>query len=281
MTGCQGTWLMYDTAQRDRVYFTVDGSLNVVSFALRAENAVDYSAPVTLMGTPKDRDRTCRIAIVESAPSQIRTGGETISVQTAVQGVDYTIGELVIPAGSVTGALPIRVLRDPGQTGIYKKIHVRILEDDNFLPMDPDSTSSKAIITPEMILYVTDGDPSCPEWWNTEAGGVDYQWGAYYGNFTPGKFRKLLEYYHAIADRNAPLFDELVAKYGYNLDNPGIRRNFMSFGLEQAVWATYVLIPLHDYYVAYYAAHPEEAETFGETGDLTSRTWGNPLRLLR
>ena len=50
---------------------------------------------------------------------------------------------------------------------------------------------------------------------------------------------------------------------------------------DQSVWATYVLIPLHDYYVEYYKTHPEEAETFAEIGDLTSGTWGNPLRLLR
>ena len=280
LTGCKGTWLMYDTTQRDRLYFTVDGGFNVVSFALRSEDEVQYKASVTILGTPKDHDRTCPVEIVSGEDATVDDGGQTIRVETARQGVDYTLGDLVIPAGSVNGTLTINLLRNSGMVGVYKKIDLRIVEDDKFLPMDPDSSSMKAIITPEFVLYVTDGEPSCPEWWKTEAGSVDYQWGAYYGRFAPAKFRKMLELYHAIEGKNAPLYEELLAKYVYNIDAPGLERNFMS-KQDQSVWATYVLIPLHDYYVEYYKTHPEEAETFAEIGDLTSGTWGNPLRLLR
>lgn len=280
LAGCKGTWLMYDTTQTDRLYFTVEGEFNVVSFSLLTETTVDYEASVTVLGTPKDHDRKATLKVIDQAPATVTVGAETITVQTAVQGVDYTVGDLLIPAGSTTGKLSLKLLRNPGMVDIYKKIDIRIEPSDEFLPMDADSSSMKAIITPELVLYVTDGEPSCPEWWKTEAGGQDYQWGAYYGTFKPAKFRKMLEYYHAIPQKNAPLYEELLVKYGYNIDNPGLERNFMS-KQDQSVWATYVLIPLHDYYVAYYATHPEEAETFAETGDLTTRTWGNPLRLLR
>ena len=280
IAGCKGTWLMYDTTQTDRLYFTVEGEFNVVSFSLLTETSVDYEAAVTVLGTPKDHERKATLKVLEQAPGTVQVGSETLTVQTAVQGVDYTLGELVIPAGSTTGKLSLKLLRNPGMVDVYKKIDIRIEPSDEFLPMDSDSTSMKAIITPELVLYVTDGEPSCPEWWKTEAGGQDYQWGAYYGTFKPAKFRKMLEYYHTIPQKNAPLYEELLVKYGYNIDNPGLERNFMS-KQDQSVWATYVLIPLHDYYVAYYATHPEEAETFAETGDLTTRTWGNPLRLLR
>lgn len=281
LTGCKGTWLMYDTTQRDRLYFTVEGGLNVVSFALLSETELEYKVPVTLLGTPKaDRDRTCPVRILSGVPTTMDVGGERVDVETALPGVDYTVGDLVIPAGQVAGTLTLNLLRNSGMVGVYKKIDILIVADDEFLPMDPDSTSMKAIITPELVLYVTDGEPSCPEWWKTEAGSVDYQWGAYYGQFAPAKFRKMLEFYHGIAAKNAPLYEELLVKYGYNIDAPGLERNFMS-KQDQSVWATYVLIPLHDYYVEYYAAHPAQAETFAEIGDLTTGTWGNPMRLLR
>ena len=277
---CKGTWLMYDTSQRDHLYFTVDGAVNVFSFALLNTDEAEYQAPVTILGTPKDYDRVCPVQIVEATEKVIESGGDTFPVMTAVSGKDYTAGELVVPAGSVKGTLSLKLFRNGSMKGIYKKIDIRIVPDDEFLPMVPDSSSMKAIITPEFILYVTDGEPSCPEWWKTEYGSVDYQWGAYYGTFAPAKYRKMLEYYHAIAGKNAPLYEELLVKYGLNIDAPGLERNFMS-KQDQSVWATYVLIPLHDYYVDYYASHPEQAETFAETGDLTTRTWGNPMRLLR
>ncbi|MCH5172762.1 MAG: hypothetical protein J1D85_00985 [Bacteroidales bacterium] len=279
--GCRGTWLMYDSSQRDRLYFTVDGDVNVVSFALLTDTFVDYQATVYMLGMPRDEDRTYKAVFVNSAIGEtIRVGGEEVSVNTAVEGIDYTVGDFVIPAGEVTGTLDLRLMRSSDLAGKYKKIDFRIVEDENFLPMDADSTSMSSIITPEFILYITDGEPSCPEWWKTEAAGVDYQWGAYYGKFTPAKFRKLLEYYHGIALKNPGLYEELVAKYGENIDKKGLERNFMS-KQDQSVWATYVLIPLRAYYEEYYASHPSEAETFAEVGDLTTMTWGNPMRLLR
>jgi len=281
ITSCSGTWLMYDTDQKDRLYFTVQGSANVVSFALMVESEYDYSAKINILGTPKPYDRTFSVQYLPASEGEtIFVGGEEVPVCSADKDTDFSAEGFVIPAGEVASSVTVHLHRNPSMTGIYKKVHFKVLSDDEFLPMDPDSTSTKAIITPEFVLYVTDGEPSCPEWWITESHGVDYQWGAYYGIFTPAKYRKMLEYYHGIAEKNPSLYLDLVEKYGFNIDKEGLQRNFMSMQ-EQSVWATYVLIPLHAYYQEYYKTHPDEAENFGNTGDLTTLTWGDPMRLLR
>ena len=278
---CQGTWLMYDTQQKDKLYFTVNGEGNVASFALIAADELQVKADVNILGTPKPHDRTFHLEFSDAAQGETYSvGNEQIEVLTAHAGSDFTTEDLILKAGEVKTAVTFSIRRNPEMLGKYLKIHARIVGDEEFLPMDSDSTNMKRIITPEYVLYITDGEPSCPEWWRTSAGNVDYQWGAYYGKYLPAKYRKMLEYYHAIADKNAPLYEEMVAKYGENIDKEGLQRNFMSMQ-EQSVWATYVLIPLHAYYMEYYRLHPENAENFGPTGDLTTFTWGDPMRLLR
>ena len=281
LCSCSGTWLMYDITQKDRLYFTVEGASNVASFALLASDEMHYPVPVSIVGTPKEQDRIFRIELIDAVPGEkAAMGSDSITVQTAKEGRDFEIGELVIPAGQVKGSIDITLKRTPEMNGTFLKLHMRIVETDDFLPMDADSSVMKSIITPEFVLLMTDGEPACPEWWKTESKGVDYEWGAYYGKYKPAKFRLMLDYYHAIEGKNPGLWEDLLAKYGYNIDKEGLPRNFMSTN-DQSVWASYVLIPLHDYYVEYYAEHPDEAENFGNTGDLTTFTWGDPLRLLR
>ena len=281
LSGCSGTWLMYDTGQKDRLYFTVTGTTNVISFALSASDTLHTVANISLLGTPKDYDRRFLVELNDAAEGEtIRIGSDDLPVTTAEAGTDYEAGEMMIPAGKVSASIPITLYRTPGLKQGCRKIDIIVVEDEEFLPMNADSTSMKGIITPEFVLYVTDGEPACPEWWKTESHGVDYEWGAYYGIYFPAKYRKMLEYYHAMEERNPGLYADFVEKYGPNIDKEGLARNFMSMN-DQSVWATYVLIPLHAYYMEYYSEHPTDEETFGPTGDLTTRTWGDPMRLLR
>ena len=281
LCSCTGTWLMYDTTQKDRLYFTASGANNVASFALLNSDEIHYPVQVNIVGTPKAQDRYFRIELLDAVPGEkAAMGSDSIAVLTARQGVDFEIGELIIPSGEVKGSIDLTLKRTPEMNSKYLKLHMRILETEDFLPMDADSSVMKGIITPEFVILMTDGEPACPEWWKTESKGVDYEWGAYYGKYKPAKFRLMLEYYHAIEGKNPGLWADLLEKYGYNIDKEGLPRNFMSTN-DQSVWATYVLIPVHDYYVKYYAEHPDEAENFGNTGDLTTFTWGDPLRLLR
>lgn len=280
-SACNGTWLRYDVNAPDRVYFKVAGSTNVHSFALVSEDEMEVSYPVYILGTPKNEDREVpAIQLFSDGEQTVVVGNDTIPVMDAVEGTDFQMGKVIIPAGKVQGEVHFTLKRNAGMNGVYRKVCLLLQEDQNFLRMDSDSTNLKSIVTAELVFYVTDGEPACPEWWKTASGGVDYEWGMYYGNYFPAKFRKMLEYYHSIGDKNPLLYDEMLAKYGENIDKEGLPRSFMS-SQDQSVWATYVLIPLHAYYMEYYKEHPENAEKFANAGDLTSRTWGDPMRLLR
>lgn len=282
LCACKGSFVMYDTAQRDRPYFIMPGTRNVASFALLSQDSFTYKIPLYLLGTPKSSDRQVRLEFIDAADTEeIVVGDRHYPVLTARPDVDFVLHGSRVSSGRVQDTIRITLRRSPDISGIYMKLHFRVVEDENFLPMDRDTTNASRIISPEFVLYITDGDPACPEWWKTESKGVDYEWGAYYGRFKPDKYRKMLEYFHGIGEKNPLLYEELVAKYGENIDKEGLERNFMS-KQDQAVWASYVLIPLHEYYIQYYLEHPKEQdETFGETGDLTTYTWGNPMRLLR
>ena len=281
LTGCKGTWLMYDTTQKDHLYFTVAGVNNFISFALSASDTLNTYAEVSLVGTPKDYDRDFLIETNDARVGEtVRIGSDDVPVLTARPGEDYEYGRWTIPAGEVKTRIPIVLHRTPEIKDCCRKIELVLIESEDFLPMPADSADMKNIITSKFVLYLTDGEPACPEWWKTASNGVDYEWGAYYGVYTPAKYRKMLEFYHSMEDRNPGLYAEFVEKYGVNIDKEGLERNFMSFN-DQSVWATYVLIPLHAYYKEYYATHPTDLEIFGPTGDLTTKTWGDPMRLLR
>ena len=46
LTSCKGTWLMYDTSQKDRIAFIEVLQTHTASFALIAENEIRVSAEV-------------------------------------------------------------------------------------------------------------------------------------------------------------------------------------------------------------------------------------------
>ena len=81
--------------------------------------------------------------------------------------------------------------------------------------------------------------------------------------------------------KNPSLYEQLVAQYGENLDNEGLTVSFWA-SESPAMWATYVLLPLYNYYLDYYTAHPDDPnfETQGSSGTSGSY-WRNPLSLLR
>ena len=57
LTSCKGTWIMYDTSQKDRIAFIEVLQTHTASFALIAENEIRVSAEVFLMGQPSERER--------------------------------------------------------------------------------------------------------------------------------------------------------------------------------------------------------------------------------
>ena len=86
----------------------------------------------------------------------------------------------------------------------------------------------------------------------------------YLGNFTPDKYRKVLEFYHGIEDTNPSLYKTMVEQFGENIDNDyytGLngQQLRMSMGFmvnrqnpHKMAWLRYVLCPLFDYYSTNY-----------------------------
>ena len=111
---CSDTWLMYDTSQKDKLYFkyenypSLDQYLSTdFSFALLDESVkeVKKTVTVTLLGMPADRDRTFEVRAIHDTTSNYTTGGVQRELIDAVENEDYTIDRLIVPAGSVEGQI--------------------------------------------------------------------------------------------------------------------------------------------------------------------------------
>lgn len=283
LVSCQGTWLMYDAGQKGRLYFEVLPAPEQVSFALVNDETLEVTAKVRLMGMPKDYDRTFHVEYIPAEEGETyNNGSNDFPVLTAREGTDFSIAGFVIPAGAVEADVDITLMKSEEMADNYIKLTFSVVEDEEFLPMDPDSTDLKAILSPQYSLMVNAGEPACPYWWDASSSGSDlFGWTMYLGRFYPDKFRKMLEFYHQIEEKNPSLYEQLVVQYGENLDKEGLSQSF--FAQEApAMWATYVLIPLYDYYLEYYSEHPDDPNFETQASSGTSGSyWRNPLSLLR
>lgn len=283
LAGCKDTWLMYDTSQKDHLYFEVTSALPQVSFSLIEDQQIEYNVAVKMMGMPVDYDRTFSIEYIDVDPDETITVGTTqIPVVTAQNGTDFELGALKLPAGDVEASIPLTFHRQEVMKTKYVCVRFRIVEDDEFRPLAADSSDVKKIKTPLFNLYVNDGDPACPDWWDSSTPNYPlFGWSGYLGNFYPEKFRKMLDFYHQVEEKNPVFYQECVDRYGENLDKEGIRKDFYAYE-NPTVWASYVLIPLCEYYKTYYAEHPddpnyEEIKTSGTSGTY----WRDPIGILK
>lgn len=285
---CKGTWLMYDTDQTPVIYFQESLQTHSSSFTFLAVDTINVSPTVYVMGEPSDHDRTFTVSYIQAGDGDtLSTGTVTYPVYTATPGEDFTVGNLVIPAGEVSGKLPITIHRTPRMLeGCYLLVGLKLAANEEFTPCAADSSSTQRILTPEYRYYITDGEPACPTWWRygNSAPGWNFAWGKFY----PQKFRKLLEFYHATEETAPTFFAYCVEHYGYYLDAEPDRElnnsmnNFWRTGSPyMASWAKYIAMPLYEYYSEWYAAHPDDPN-FEKMGDEnvnlgTQTGWGNPM----
>ena len=215
LTSCNGTWIMYDTDQKDHIYFQDRQQVLIKSFALLTDDEIGVEAPVYIMGTVSDQDRRFKL---ESVPSDegdtIAFGGVTYPVVSAREGVDFEVGDCVLPAGATSTKVSVKLKRQPEmKEGAYVRVLLRLVPFENFEPLPADSSSSQSIRTPDFQVYVNDGDPACPSWWKPDTKsepGWDYD----LGNFYPDKFRKLLDLFHKTSETNPVFYEYCVAHYG-------------------------------------------------------------------
>lgn len=284
LASCDGTWVMYDTSQKDHIYFQDRIQTIMKSFALLSTDEIDVAANVYVMGNVSDVDRPFKVESVDTPAGTVLTfGGVEYPVISAREGVDFEVEDCVIPAGEVSTTINVRLKRQPEMKGgSYVRVHLRLVPYGNFEPL-PADTINTTVMSPEFQLYVNDGDPACPTWWrpaSSKPAGWDYD----LGNFYPSKFRKLLEFYHKTAETNPTFYEYCVAHYGENLDAEPNADNFkMTRFWRQtymAAWASEVFCPLFEYYEQYYKDHPDDPnlEPMGtESVNINALIgWGDP-----
>lgn len=282
LNSCQGTWIMYDTSQKDRLYMETTLNTTMASFALISDQEMSHDVTVKLMGMPGDQDREFAVEFIEAAADEkITVAGQEYETYTAVEGVDFEVEPLVFPAGATETVLTFTLKRTETLQTKFAALKFRIVENDEFLPMDQDSTNTDTILSKEYHLYFNDGDPVCPAWWGASEAYPDWQ--MLVGKFYPEKYRKFLDLYHEMETKCPAIYEQQLAKYGYNLDNEDVESAFFQKN-DPAVWATYVLIPLYEHFKAFYDANPDHEnaaiDTFKDSG--TAGTyWKNPIGQLK
>lgn len=278
--GCKGTWIMYDQEQKDHLYFEVTSATNV-SFSLTDAKTMTQTVPVKMMGMPRDHERVISLKWLDPEKTEAEDG---TGIVKAVEGTDFTVSDLVIPAGEICGNIVFTINRTEGMKTAIHDIRFSIAENDDFLPLKADSTSISKILTPVFDIKVSDGEPLCPDWWDaTTVTGDDLRgWAMYLGKYYPAKYRKMLEFYHNMKAKNPVFYEDCLAKYGENLDKEGIKKSFFA-SENPAAWASYVLIPLCEYYKTWYSGHPDDpnVETIQTKPGTSGKYWRDPIALLR
>lgn len=278
--GCKGTWIMYDQEQKDHLYFEVTSATNV-SFSLTEATTMTQTVPVKMMGMPRDHERVISLTWLDPEKAEAEDG---TGIVKAVEGTDFTVSDLVIPAGEICGNIVFTINRAEDMKTAIHDIRFSIAENDDFLPLKADSTSISKILTPVFDIKVSDGEPLCPDWWDATTGtGDDFRgWAMYLGKYYPAKYRKMLEFYHNMKAKNPIFYEDCLAKYGENLDKEGIKKSFFA-SENPAAWASYVLIPLCEYYKAWYSGHPDDpnVETIQTKSGTVGKYWRDPIALLR
>lgn len=295
---CSGTWLMYDTGQKDHIYFKDNLFTNTFSFSMIPDQEMEMTTLVYLMGRPSERERSYTVEALPCREGEtLLVGGVEQEVLTAEQGTDYEIGGLSFPAGAVTSELRITLRRNPRMAGgRYCKIALRLQPNEDFDVLPYDGFRISEILNPVYELYVTDGEPACPTWWRP-ANNKPEGWNFYLGSFYPDKYRKFLSLFHETETTCPAFYLAMEDMFGRNLDTPNVRKYgdpklsdeknaekmLTMFWIRnyKNAWARYVFIPLYKYYIAYYAEHPDDPhyEKMGtEYVNLTGMTgWGNPM----
>lgn len=276
---CSDTWLKYDTSQKNKLYFS-DGAQSLdrylsteAPFALLDESVkeIRQTIPVKLLGMIADHDRTFEVQAIHDTTTNYTTGGVARELYDAVEGEDYTIDELIVPAGAVEGRIEVTVKRTEKLKDKTASLVLQIAESDEF----------QGVPRNVHRILISDGIAACPNWWYHTA---TIQWYQYLGEFREEKYRKLLDLYHGIEELNPTLYAEMVKEFGENIDNEtyttktgGTDKMTTGFFVRsnnpyKMAWLRYILGPLYEYYKTNYP----DLETYGTYNSGTGTGWRDP-----
>ena len=239
-------YLKYD-ASHNGVYFTKDKLK--YSFGVTSDTIHSYlfKMPIQIMGLVSDQDREVAYRVNEDST-------------TAVEGVHYILGKAVIAPDSITGYIPITILRD-SLKGCYVeggggyetyRLYIELVENEHFIPTLDTLSQAR--------LLQFDNAIDAPEWLDWKGDKI-WRPGAPHpdlGTWHPYTFIKLVEYFHTIKDKDnmEETYKKMVIYYGgENLE----RVPTAAFHPYTHIMRKYVLAPLYEYFSA-----PENKEAILE-----------------
>ncbi|WP_289053158.1 DUF4843 domain-containing protein [Carboxylicivirga marina] len=242
-TACEEDLQFYDVSQTDGIYFnTLDEETPdslYASFGPEGGTELSFPLPLQMLGTPKSAERSIKYSIDTE-----RT--------TAVEGINYTIGEAVMNAGSVQAQLPLTFMVPSGMEEddtIYDLVLI-LEENEHFLPMMSD--------TLKISFYGLVGQP-------------DFWADRIFGPYSPGLLGKFFEVFRTIENELPTIYADIIRDYGYyidedNINGDGIYPGEPFYGFYKKVFVNYVFLEMYQYY----QANPTEGVDFPHPN-----TWDN------
>lgn len=218
-------YLTYDT-DYNGAYFTSDTmqySFGVLPVEVRT---VIVNIPVSIMGPTSSSLRTIGVEVMTDTT-------------TAVEGEHYILHDAVVLADSVSGYIPVELLRD-GLKGSFAegyeryRLGLRLVANENFVPT--------LNVKNQKFVLNFDNSVEQPNWLNAYGEKVWIE--RELGKWHPLKFIKMVEYFHAIEDILPETYEKMVLAYGENLEN-------IPFGdphLYRTIFRKYIYYPMYEYF---------------------------------
>lgn len=232
LTACSETEYLKFDESHNGVYFTQDKlkySFSVTDDSIRTYL---FKMPIQIMGRTSTAEREVAYRVNPDSTD-------------AIAGVHYELGKAVIAPDSITGYIPVTILRDKLEGSYaegYKtyRLYIELVENENFIPtLDTLSQArllqfDNAIDTPEWLDYKGD------KIWREGNPHPDL------GSWHPYTFMKLVEQFHTIEheENMYETYQKMVTYYGgENLE----RVPYASFHPYTHIMRKYVLMPLYEY----------------------------------
>lgn len=233
LSACSETEYLKFDESHNGVYFTQDKLK--YSFSVTADSIRSYlfKMPIQILGRTSKVDREVAYRVNPDSTD-------------AIEGVHYELGKAIIAPDSITGYIPITILRDNLEGSYaegYKtyRLYIELEENANFTPT-LDSLSQARLLQFDNAIDI-------PEW-------VDYKGDKIWrpgnphpdlGDWHPYTFIKLVEQFHTIqyVENMYETYQKMVAYYGgENLE----RVPYASFNPYTHIMRKYVLAPLYQYF---------------------------------
>ena len=232
-SACNETeYLRYDVTHNG-VYFTKDKLKYSFSVTSDTIHSYLFKMPIQIMGGLSKVNREVAYRVNEDST-------------TAVEGIHYILDKAIIAPDSITGYIPVTILRD-SLKGSYAegyetyRLYIELVKNDNFVPTLDTLSQARSLQFDNAI--------DIPEWYDYKNEKIWRPGNPHddLGDWHPYTYIKLVEYFHAIKtmDNMYETYQKMVAYYGgENLE----RVPYAAFHPYTHIMRKYVFAPMYEYF---------------------------------